>query len=86
MVLDVVEDGSIRAVRIPTLLSGLCILFVSLGQSLGTEIVRVAKRLVNRLERVPAGHEDLGKAESVECNYRVVLEWDRGSTAPFQTP
>lgn len=77
---DSVKDGPIGALRVTALKPTLFIVFISFCKSFWSEVVGVAKRLVDALERVPAGHENL-EGVSIE-----VPQQNRGDGIPAQRP
>jgi ribosomal protein L35AE/L33A len=56
---DPVEDGSVCACRVAALHSRFGIVFIAFSQTLRAKVVGIAKRLVNTLECLVTGHEDL---------------------------
>jgi hypothetical protein len=56
---DSIKDGFVCAVGIAGLCASFLVILVALGESLWSEIVGIAKRLMDALESVPASHKNL---------------------------
>jgi hypothetical protein len=56
---DSVKDGFVCAVGIAALCTSLLVILVALSESLWSEIIGIAKGLVDALEGVPASHKNL---------------------------
>jgi len=54
-----VEDGFVCAVGIAALCASFLVILVTLSESLWSEIIGIAKGLVDALESIPASHKNL---------------------------